>query len=125
MTDTVLVSLAVSAGLIGLVGAPLRCWQILSGRFRDKIPPHAIARATFSLFSAIFLVPNALAWTYALYGISLALACSGDCSQQGVAGIIATGLLGCAYALLEGFLLSARRRSQPGKAAVNSATKRA
>jgi hypothetical protein len=125
MTDTILVSLAVTAGIIGLAGAPLRCWQIVTGRFRPQIPLHAVARATFSLFSVLFLVPNALAWTYAITSGYRSLACADACTQLGIASTIAVGLLGCTYVLLEGFLLTARRRAQPGNAAVNSATKRA
>jgi hypothetical protein len=125
MTDTILVSLAVTAGIIGLAGTPLRCWQIVTGRFRSQIPSHAIARATFSLFSVLFLTPNALAWIYAIYSSYRNLACPDACAQLGIANTIAVGLLGCTYVLLEGFLLTARRRAQPGNAAVNSATKRA
>jgi hypothetical protein len=104
MTDTLLVSLAVTAGLFGLAGVPLRCWQIGSGR-------HALARATFSLFSMLFLAPNALAWTYALYTAFRDFSCASACAQAGIASSIAVGLLGCTYVLLEGFLLTARRRS--------------
>jgi hypothetical protein len=125
MTDTILVSLAVTAGIVGLAGTPLRCWQIVTGRFRSQIPRHAVARATFSLFSVLFLAPNALAWTYAIYSGYRNLACVGACAQPGIASAIAVGLLGCTYVLLEGFLLTARRRAQLGNAAVNSATKRA
>lgn len=125
MTDTILVSLAVTAGIIGLAGVPLRCWQIASGRFRTEIPPHAVARATFSLFSVVFLAPNVLAWTYAVFSGYRDFTCTGACAQAGLAGVVAVGLLGCTYVLLEGFLLTARRRSQPGNAALNSATKRA
>ncbi len=110
MIDTILVALAVAAGVVGLAGAPLRCWQFATGRFRSRIPRHALARATFRLFAVGFLVPNALAWTYALYAAYRELACTGACPQRWVAAVIAIGFLGCAYLLLEGFLLTARRR---------------
>jgi hypothetical protein len=113
MINTILVSLAVAAGVVGLAGVPLRCWQFAAGRFRSQIPQHALARATFRLFAFLFLVPNAVAWVYALYAASRYLACASSCSQAGVAGTIAIGLLGCAYFLLEGFLLTARRRVTP------------
>jgi hypothetical protein len=125
MTDTILVSLAVTAGIIGLAGVPLRCWQIATGRFRTEIPPHAVARATFSLFSVVFFAPNALAWTYAVLNGYREFACAAACARTGIASAVAVGLLGCTYILLEGFLLTARRWPQPGNAAVNSATKRA
>ena len=67
MIDTIMVSVAVTAGVVALAGVPLRCWQFATGRFRSQIPPHAQARATFSLFSLLFFVPNAAAWAYALY----------------------------------------------------------
>jgi hypothetical protein len=111
MIDTLLVSLAVTAGIFGLAGVPLRCWQIGTGRFRSQIPRHVFARATFSLFSMLFLAPNALAWTYALYTAFRDFSCTSACAQAGIASTIAVGLLGCAYVLLEGFLLTARRRS--------------
>jgi hypothetical protein len=113
MIDTILVSLAVTAGILALPGVPLRCWQFATGRFRSQIPRHALARATFSLFSMLFLVPNALAWTYTLYTAYRDFSCTGACAQAGIASTIAVGLLGCAYVLLEGFLLTARRRSGP------------
>jgi len=112
MIDTLLVSLAVTAGILGLAGVPLRCWQIGTGRFRSKIPPHALARATFSLFSMLFLMPNALAWTYTLYTAFRDLSCTSACAQAGIASTIAVGLLGCTYVLLEGFLLTAQRRNR-------------
>ena len=111
MIDTLLVSLAVTAGILGLAGVPLRSWQIATGRFRSQIPRHALARATFSLFSMLFLMPNALAWTYALYSAFRDFSCTSACAQAGIASTIAVGLLGCTYVLLEGFLLTARRRS--------------
>ncbi len=111
MIDTLLVSLAVTAGILGLAGVPLRCWQFGTGRFRSQIPRHALARATFSLFSMLFLTPNALAWTYALYTAFRDFSCTSACVQAGFASTIAVGLLGCTYVLLEGFLLTARRRS--------------
>jgi len=113
MFDTILVSLAVTAGVFGLAGVPLRCWQFATGQFRSQIPQHALARATFSLFAFLILVPNALAWTYALYVAYRDYTCAGTCAQAGVASTIAVGLLGCAYVLLESFLLTARRRIKP------------
>ena len=113
MTDTMLVSLAVTAGLLGLAGVPLRCWQFATGQFRSQIPRHALARATFSLFSVLFLAPCALAWLYAISTAYRDFTCAGACAQAGIASSIAIGLLGCAYVLLEGFLLTARRRSPP------------
>jgi hypothetical protein len=110
MIDTILVALAVAAGVVGLAGVPLRCWQFATGRFRSQIPQHALARATFRLFAFVFLLPNALAWTYALYAAYRELACTGACPQRWVAAVIAIGFLGCAYVLLESFLLVARRR---------------
>jgi hypothetical protein len=113
MFDTMLVSLAVTAGIFALAGIPYRCWQFATGQFRSQIPRHALARATFSLFSVVFLVPNALAWTYALYTAHLDFSCAGTCEQVRMASAIAVGLLGCAYILLEGFLITARRRIAP------------
>jgi len=113
MIDTILVSLAITAGVVALAGVPLRCWQFATGRFRSQIPQHALARATFSLFSVLFLMPNAAAWAYALYVAYRDFSCTGACAQPGVASAIAVGLLGCAYLLLEGFLLTARRRPRP------------
>jgi hypothetical protein len=110
MFSTILVSLAVAAGIFGLGGVPLRCWQFATGRFSSRIPQHAMARATFRLFAFVFLAPNALAWIYALYSAGRDLACTGDCPQRGVGSVIAIGFLGCAYILLESFLLVARRR---------------
>ena len=108
-----LVSLAVTAGVIALAGVPLRCWQFATGRLRSRIPAHPLARATFSLFAYVFLIPNGLAWSYALYVAHSDFTCTGPCAQAGVASAVAVGLLGCAYALLEGFLLTARRRFKP------------
>lgn len=113
MTDTMLVSLAVTAGIFGMAGVPLRCWQLATGRLRAQIPRHALARATFSLFSVLFLVPNALAWTYALYTAYRDFTCTSACAQIEMASTIAVGLLGCVYVLLEGFLLTALRRITP------------
>jgi len=113
MFDTILVSLAVTAGVFGLAGVPLRCWQFATGRFRSQIPQHVLARATFRVFAFLFLVPNALAWTYAVYVAYRYVNCVGSCAQPGVSSVIAVGLLGCAYVLLEGFLLTARRRIAP------------
>ena len=113
MLDTALVSLAVMAGIVALAGVPQRCWQFGSGRFRSQIPEHAVARATFRLFAVLFLAPNALAWAYTLFVVFRDVTCTGDCSRVGVSSAVAVGMLGCAYALLEGFLLVARRRPKP------------
>ena len=113
MLDTLLVSLAVAAGVVGLAGVPLRFWQFATGRFHSQIPQHALARATFSLFAFMILAPNALAWSYAIYVAYRDATCVGACGQTGVASAIAVGMLGCAYAVLEGFLLTARRRAEP------------
>ena len=56
MLNTLLVSLAITAGVIALAGVPLRCWQFATGRFRSRIPQHALARATFRLFAFIMRV---------------------------------------------------------------------
>jgi len=113
MLNTMLVALAVTAGVIALAGVPLRCWQFATGRFRSQIPRHALARATFRLFAFLFLVPNALAWTYAITIVHRYTTCVGACAQEWVGTAVAVGLLGCAYVLLEGFLLTARRRVGP------------
>jgi len=110
--DTVLVALAVMAGAAALIGLPIRCWQYFTGRLRSQIPRHAIALATFSLFSVLFLVPAVLAWAYALYAAYVDYSCVGSCTQKGVGTALALGMLGCAYALLEGFLVVARRRTK-------------
>lgn len=110
MIDTVLVSLAVMAGVAALIGVPVRSWQFCTGRLRSQIPQHAIALATFSLFSVLFFVPAVLAWVYSFYSAFVDYSCVGSCAQRGVGTAIALGILGCAYALLEGFLLTARRR---------------
>ena len=108
--DTIVVSLAVMAGVVALVGVPVRCYQYATGRLRSQIPTHAIAHATFGVFSALFFVPVVLAWVYALYSAYIDYTCIGKCAQSGVGTAFALGILGCAYALLEGFLLTARRR---------------
>lgn len=113
MINTLLVSLAVTAGVIALAGVPLRCWQFGTGRFRSQIPRHALARATFRLFAFLILVPNALAWAYAIYIVYEYYTCAGACAQEWVGTAVAIGMLGCAYVLLEGFLLTARRRIGP------------
>lgn len=113
MINTILVSLAVAAGVVGLAGVPLRCWQFATGHFRSRIPQHALARATFRVFAFLFLVPNALAWTYACFAAYRYLTCIDACAPRGAAAVIAAGLLGCAYVLLESFLLVARRRGAP------------
>lgn len=113
--DTIIVSLAVMGGAIALIGVPVRCWQYATGRLRSQIPRHAIANATFSIFSVLFYVPAMLSWVYAVYAAYVDYTCVGACEHRGVGTAIALGILGCAYALLEGFLLTARRRtaSQP------------
>lgn len=113
MINTLLVSLAITAGVIALAGVPVRCWQFARGRFRSEIPPHALARATFRLFAFVILVPNALAWTYAIYIVYRYQSCVGACSQEWAGTAIAVGMLGCAYVLFEGFLLAARYRPKP------------
>jgi hypothetical protein len=113
MINTLLVSLAVTAGVIALAGVPLRSWQFATGHFRSQIPPHALARATFRLFAFLILVPNAAAWAYAIYIVQRYLTCAGACTQEWAATAVAVGMLGCAYFLLEGFLLTARRRPRP------------
>ena len=121
MMATFWVSVAVTAGIIALVGVPLRCWQFYTGQFRPQVPPHALARATFSVCATLILLPNLLAWAYALHVAYH--------DYAGVASVITVGMLGCAYILLEGFLLTARRlpaplRRHPGNALMNSAAKR-
>ena len=121
MMATFWVSLAVTAGIIALVGVPLRCWQFYTGQFRSQVPPHALARATFSLCATLILLANVLAWAYALHVAHR--------DYAGVASAVTVGMLGCVYILLEGFLLTARRRPapprrHPGNALVNSAAKR-
>ena len=120
MLNTMLVALAVTAGVIALAGVPLRCWQFATGRFRSQIPRHALARATFRLFAFLLLVPNALAWTYAITIVHRYTTCVGACAQEWVGTAVAVGMLGCAYALLEGFLITARRRSGPVAGSGNS-----
>ena len=124
MMDTIWVSIAVTAGIIGMAGVPLRCWQFYTGQFRSQVPPHALARATFSAFGTLILLPNLLAWVYAVYVLHHDQAAA----QPGVASAVAVGMLGCAYLLLEGFLLTARRSPHrphhPGNALANSAAKR-
>lgn len=119
MIDTILVSLAVTAGIVALAGVPLRCWQFATGRLRSQVPRHAIAQATFSLFSVLILVPNAFAWIYALVVAWRDFACRGACPPVGVTSAIAVGMLGCTYVLLESFLITARRRAdRPGASPV-------
>ena len=124
MMDIMWVSLAVTAGIIGMAGVPLRCWQFYTGQFRSQVPPHALARVTFSLFAMLILLPNLLAGVYAIY----VLYKDQGAAQPGVASAVAVGMLGCAYLLLEGFLLTARRSPprahHPGNALANSAAKR-
>ena len=107
--DTIIVSLAVMAGIVALIGVPVRSWQLLSGRLRSRIPQHAIAQTTFSVFSALFYAVAALAWLYALYAAHADYSCVARCGQRGAATAFALGMLGGAYLLLEGFLLTARR----------------
>ena len=109
--DTIVVSLAVMAGIAALIGVPVRLYQYLSGRLRSRIPQHAIAIATFGVFSVLFHALASLAWLYALYASYADYSCASNCGQRGSGVAFAVGMLGCAYALLEGFLLTARRRS--------------
>jgi hypothetical protein len=125
MTDLFWVSLAVTAGVFALAGVPLRCWQFYTGRLRSRVPRHPLAQATFMLCGALILLPNLLGWAYALYVIFHDYARPGE--ESGIASAVAVGMLGCAYILLEGFLLTALRRTdarQPGNALLNSAAKR-
>jgi len=119
MINTMLVSLAVTAGVIALAGVPLRCWQFGTGRFRSQIPRHALARATFRLFAFLFLVPNSLAWAYAIYIVYRYYTCAGACAHEWAGTAVAIGMLGCSYALLEGFLITARRRTGPATGSEN------
>ena len=112
MLNTLLVGVAVTAGLIALVGVPLRAWQFQTGRFRPDIPRHALARATFSVFAVLFLVPNLAAWAYAVYTAHADFTCLESCEAARMRSTITIGMLGCAYALLEGFLFTARRRAR-------------
>jgi hypothetical protein len=107
--DAVWVSLAVTAGLIAVAGVPLRCWQLYSGRLRARVPRHLLAQATFALFAVAILVPNVAGWFYLLFVAWRDFGCAA-CEQRGMASAGAAGMLGCAYALLEGFLLVAQRR---------------
>jgi hypothetical protein len=107
MLNNLLVAITIAAGVIALAGVPLRAWQFHTGRFRSRIPRHALARATFSLFAVLFLVPNLIAWAYTLYIVYTDLTCVGACAPPGVRTAVAVGMLGCAYALLEGFLFTA------------------
>jgi hypothetical protein len=109
-TDTIIVSLAVMAGIAALIGVPVRCWQFLTGRLRSRIPQHGLAQATFGAFSMMFYALATLAWFYALYAAYVDYSCTGNCGQRGAGTALALGLLGCAYALLEGFLLTAPHR---------------
>jgi hypothetical protein len=108
--DTIVVSLAVMAGIAALIGVPVRCWQQLTGRHRSQIPAHAVAQATFGALSAVFYALATLGWCYALYAAYVDYSCTANCGQRGAGTALALGLLGCAYALLEGFLFTARRR---------------
>ena len=122
MLNDILVAVAIIAGVIALAGVPLRAWQFHSGRFRSQIPQHALARATFSLFAAGFLVPNLLAWGYALYTAYADLTCVESCAPARIRTAVVVGMLGCAYALLEGFLLTARHRRNSGGPSANKRT---
>lgn len=110
MVDTILVSIAVTAGIVALAGVPFRCWQFHTRRLHATIPRHAVARVTFSFFATLILVPNILAWIYALYVAYMDFTCVADCGRTGTKSAIVVGMLGCAYFLLEGFLFTARRR---------------
>lgn len=114
MLNESIVALAIGAGVIGLAGVPARAWQFHTGRFRSRIPQYALARATFTLFAAVFLIPNLVAWAYALWIAFGELTCVDACAPARVRTAVAVGMLGCAYALLEGFLLTARRRGSSG-----------
>jgi hypothetical protein len=109
MLNNILVAVAIAAGAIALAGVPLRAWQFHTGRFRSQIPRHALARASFSLFAVVFLVPNLLAWAYTLYIAYADFTCLDACAPARIRTAVCVGMLGCAYALLEGFLLTARR----------------
>jgi len=109
--DAIVVSLAVMAGIVALIGVPVRSWQYLTGQLYSRVPQHAVAQATFRVFSTLFYVLAGLAWLYALYTAYADYTCVGKCGQKGAATAFALGLLGCAYVLLEGFLLTARRRA--------------
>jgi len=108
--DAIVVSLAVMAGIIALIGVPVRLFQHFRGRLRSQIPQHVIALATFGVFSALFHALTSLAWVYALYAAYADYSCVGSCGQRGAGAAFALGMLGCAYVLLEGFLLTARRK---------------
>ncbi|MBM3356364.1 MAG: hypothetical protein FJY54_01360 [Betaproteobacteria bacterium] len=110
MIDSILVSLSIMAGAAGLAGVPVRLWQFATGRFALRIPSHMLARKTFSFFGVLFLIPSVLAWIYALYLAHAYFTCVGSCTQAGIGTAVALGMLGCVYLLLEGFLLTARRR---------------
>lgn len=107
--DMIWVSLAVTAGIIALLGVPLRGWQFYTGQFRSRVPRYALAQATFSLCATLILLPNLLAWAYALHVVYHDYPGAG--AQPGIASALAVGMLGCAYILLEGFLLTALRRA--------------
>lgn len=117
MLNNILVAIAIAAGVIALAGVPLRAWQFHTGHFRSQIPQHVLARATFSLFAVMFLVPNLIAWAYTLYIAYADFTCIEACAPARIRTAVAVGMLGCAYALLEGFLLTARRRGTSGPAA--------
>ena len=108
--DAIIVSLAVIAGIVALIGVPFRSWQLLSGRLGSRVPQHAIAQITFSVFSTLFYVLAALAWFYALYAAYADYSCVAHCGQRGSGTAFALGMLGSSYLLLEGFLVTARRR---------------
>ena len=110
MLNNILVAITIGAGVIALAGVPLRAWQFHTGQFRSQIPQHAVARASFSLLAVMFLIPNLIAWAYALYIAYADFTCFEACAPAGIRPAVAVGMLGCAYSLLEGFLLTARRR---------------
>jgi hypothetical protein len=112
--NNILVAVAIAAGVIAIAGVPLRAWQFHTGQFRSQIPQHVLARATFSLFAVVFLIPNLIAWAYALYITYADFTCLEACAPARIRTAVAVGMLGCAYALLEGFLLTARRRGSGG-----------
>jgi len=114
MLNHILVTIAITAGMVALVGVPLRAWQLHRGRFQSQIPRHAVARTAFTLFAVLFFVPSLLAWTYALFIVYADVTCIEACAPARIRTAVVVGMLGCAYALLEGFLLTARRRG-PGQ----------
>ena len=77
MTDTILVSMAVTAGIVALAGVPLRCWQFYTGHLRTQVPRHLVAQATFVLFAVLFLASNVAVWIHALFVSYRDFSCAG------------------------------------------------